>query len=215
MLDDLSKEVYLNMIKKAYLDVDISKIVSNEQEAYFDKEVSLSEKEVFIDCGGYTGDTALQFISESKGQYQKLIVFEPEVCKEMIIQENLKGYAYELYQCGAWSSSGVLKFSARGDSASYIAENGQIEIPVKALDDVVLKDHPTFIKMDIEGAEVEALKGSRRIIEECRPKLAICIYHRPEDLFEIPLLIREMREDYRLLVRQYSNSRFETVCYAL
>ena len=132
-----------------------------------------------------------------------------------MIRENLKGYTYDLYQYGVWSSSDILRFNARGDSASYIAENGQTEIPVKSLDDVIWKDSPTFIKMDIEGAEIEALRGSRRIIEEFRPKLAICIYHRPEDLFEIPLLIRKMRKDYRLLVRQYSNSRFETVCYAI
>ena len=76
-------------------------------------------------------------------------------------------------------------------------------------------EHPTFMKMDIEGAETESLKGSRKIIERYRPKLAICIYHKPEDLFEIPILLREMRNDYRLLIRQYSDTRFETVCYAI
>lgn len=90
-----------------------------------------------------------------------------------------------------------------------------MEIKVKALDDIVMEDRPTFIKMDIEGAEMEALKGSQKIIQAYRPKLAICIYHRPEDLFEIPLFIKELREDYRLLIRQYEDSRFETVCYAI
>jgi len=132
-----------------------------------------------------------------------------------VIRESLKGYAYDLYMYGAWSSSTILRFSARGDSSSHIAESGEIEIPVKALDDMILEERPTFIKMDIEGAETEALRGSRKIIEKYKPKLAICIYHKPEDLFEIPLLIREMCDEYRILIRQYSNSRFETVCYAI
>ena len=168
-----------------------------------------------MDCGGYVGDTAAEFLRRTKGQYKKLIIFEPEICKGTIIQTNLKGYEYDLYQYGVWSQSTVLKFDARGDSTSFITENGQIKIPVKALDDVILKERPTFIKMDIEGSETEALKGCRRIIEEYKPKLAICIYHRPEDLFEIPLWIHSVNKDYRLLIRQYSSTRFETVCYAI
>ncbi len=215
LTDDFSKKTYVNMIKKQYLDVDISGIVCAGQEAYFDKELVLTEEEVFVDCGGYTGDTSLQFIEKTKGRYKKLVIFEPEEYKENIIRETLKGYAYELFTYGVWSSSTVLKFSARGDSTSHVAESGEIQIPVKALDDVLLEEHPTFMKMDIEGAETESLKGSRKIIERYRPKLVICIYHKPEDLFEIPILLREMRNDYRLLIRQYSDTRFETVCYAI
>lgn len=213
--DDFSKETYVNMIKKHYLDADISGIVCDGQEIYFDKELTLTDEEVFVDCGGYTGDTSLQFIARTGGRYKKLVIFEPEGCKEKVIRESLKGHAYELHMYGIWSSSTILKFSARGDSASHIAESGETRIPVKALDDVLLKECPTFIKMDIEGAEMEALKGSRKIIESYKPKLAICIYHKPEDLFEIPILLREMRNDYRFLIRQYSDSRFETVCYAI
>lgn len=151
-----------------------------------------------MDCGGYTGDTSLQFIARTGRQYKKLVIFEPEKCKEKMIRENLKGRAYELYMYGAWSSSTILKFNARRDSASHIAESGETQIPVKALDDVLLEERPTFIKMDIEGAEIEALKESRKIIERYKPKLAICIYRKPEDLFKIPILLREMRDDYRL-----------------
>jgi len=69
--------------------------------------------------------------------------------------------------------------------------------------------------MDIEGAETEALKGCRRIIEKYKPKLAICIYHKPEDLFAIPLLIKELHKDYRLFIRKYTTTKYETVCYAV
>lgn len=213
--DDFSKETYLAMIQKAYLDTDISKIAFREQDEYFDKAVVLTDEEVFVDCGGYIGDTAIRFIDRVKGRYKKLIILEPEADKEKLIKKNLEGYAYDLYTCGAWSSSTVLRFLARGDSTSTVSHMGQIEIKVKALDDLVIEDQPTFIKMDIEGAEIEALRGCKKIIQRYKPKLAICIYHKPEDLFTIPLLIKEMRDDYKLLIRQYGNSRFETVCYAI
>ena len=72
--DEASKEVYLNRIKRAYLEQDISHIVSNARDIYFDEQIRLTEEEVFVDCGGYIGDTALQFINKSKGRYKKLII---------------------------------------------------------------------------------------------------------------------------------------------
>ena len=69
--------------------------------------------------------------------------------------------------------------------------------------------------MDIEGSEQEALRGSMRIIKEFHPKLAICVYHKWEDLYEIPVMIKEWNPDYRLYLCQYSELGSETVLYAL
>lgn len=88
-------------------------------------------------------------------------------------------------------------------------------IEAAALDEMVYDREPTYIKMDIEGAEQEALKGCRRIIQDFRPKLAVCIYHKPDDLFEIPVMIKEMNPAYKLYVRQYANAWFDTVLYAV
>ena len=213
--DEYSKEVYLNRIKEAYLECDISQIVSSEDEEYFDKEIILAKDEVFVDCGGFDGETAARFANRVNGKYKKIIIFEPEEPKKELIQRNLSGYKYDFYSYGLWSSDTILKFDARGDCASSIDELGDTEIAVKTLDGMIFQDAPTFIKMDIEGAETEALKGCRKIIEEYKPKLAICIYHKPEDLFEIPIMIKEMCPEYKLTIRQYANSRFETVCYAV
>ena len=73
----------------------------------------------------------------------------------------------------------------------------------------------TFIKMDIEGAEYKALQGAEQIIRENKPNLAICLYHKPEDVFEIPQLILNYRPDYRFLVRHYWLREYETVLYAV
>ena len=213
--DDFSKDVYLKRIEKAYLDNDISQIVSNVQEEYFDAAVVLADDEVFIDCGGFDGDTALKFIDKVNGRFKKVIIFEPENSKEALIKKRMRNYNYDFYPYGVWSCNIKLKFDARDDVASHISEEGDVEIEVRALDDTIFEDAPTYIKMDIEGSEIEALKGAKRIIQQYKPKLAICIYHNPEDLFEIPIMIKEMCRDYKILIRQYANSRFETVCYAV
>lgn len=213
--DDFSKNVYLNRMKKAYFDKDISQIVSDAREEYFDANVLLTGEEVFVDCGGFDGDTALKFIKRTKGRFKKIIIFEPEEYKEILIKKRMKNYNFDFYRCGVWSKDTVLKFDARGDCGSCVSEEGEVEIEVKALDETIFEDAPTYIKMDIEGSEIEALKGCKKIIQQYKPKLAICIYHNPEDLFEIPIMIKEMCQEYRLTIRQYANSQFETVCYAI
>ncbi len=213
--DDFSKDVYLNKIKKVYLHSSISDVVSEEQEEYFDKEVLLTDEEVFVDCGGYDGDTALKFIDKVNGRFKKIIIFEPDESKVNLLRENLKGYDYDFYQYGVWSRNTVLKFDARIGLGSCISEEGKVEIEVRALDDMIRDDIPTYIKMDIEGSEIEALKGGRQIIQKYKPKLAVCIYHNPQDLFEIPIMLKEMCGDYKLFVRQYADSMSETVCYAI
>lgn len=100
--------------------------------------------------------------------------------------------------------------------ASHVSEKeGEYVIDVVALDEIVYDKRPTFIKMDIEGAEQEALGGCERILKEFKPKLAVCVYHKPEDLFEIPIFIKKANPKYQLFLRQYANSRTETVLYAL
>ena len=81
--------------------------------------------------------------------------------------------------------------------------------------DVCVSDPVTFIKMDIEGAELEALKGSSKIIKKYMPKLAISLYHKKDDILEIPLYIKELVPEYKLYIRHYSNAGVETVLYAV
>ncbi len=216
LADDFSREVYIERMKRVYLLNDMTAIVSPPEELYFDARNVLTGEEVFVDCGGYVGDTALQFIEKCGGKYRKILIFEPESCNKKAIEDNLQGEKYELFPYGVWSEDTVLSFDARGTEGSCIVkeETGN-RIQVVSLDHCVYAQKPTFIKMDIEVAELEALKGSERIIEEYKPKLAICLYHKPEDLFEIPLFVKQLREDYDLYIRQYRADRYETVLYAV
>lgn len=214
--DELSKCVYLEKMKKVFLASDISEVVSPDKEEYFDEKIVLMDDEMFIDCGGFDGDTSVRFIEQCGGNYRGIVIFEPELCKKESIAKNMGSHQYELYQSGVWSKNTELYFDAKGTNSSHISEKkGGYKIETAALDETVYDKRPTFIKMDIEGAEQEALKGCKRIIQDYKPKLAICIYHKPEDLFEIPIMIKEMNPTYKLYVRQYADAWYDTVLYAV
>lgn len=110
----------------------------------------------------------------------------------------------------------MLRFQAKGNGSSCIDMDGSIDIPVMPIDSAVdAAERVTMIKMDVEGAELESLKGARETILRNKPKLAICIYHEPKDLTEIPLYIKSLVPEYKLFVRHHSNYFGETVLYAI
>lgn len=69
--------------------------------------------------------------------------------------------------------------------------------------------------MDIEGAELKALEGATECISKYSPQLAISVYHKPEDIIEIPMFIKSLNPKYRFWLRHYSLSWFDTVLYAV
>lgn len=215
LADERSKEVWDNIIKykqtrsRRYL----KSIVDDNQ--YFDKTiVQCDEEEVFVDCGAYIGDTFLEFTKNF--EFKKAFLFEPDKSIKKILEKNVIAYKdkVQIINAGAYSANGKISFFETGIGTGKVTNDGLNEIDVKKIDDVV--DLPvTFIKMDIEGSELEALKGAESIIRTDKPKLAICIYHKNEDFFEIPNYIVSLVPDYRLYVRHYSDTSSETVLYCV
>lgn len=186
---------------------------------YFDPEfMTYGENEVLVDAGCFNLNSSLKF-QEYCGHAKKVYAFEPDpesyaVCQEKKERANFS--EVELLPVGTWSSRTTLCFNAEGSGASSIREGGSTTIPVVPIDEVIAPvDRVTMIKMDIEGAELESLRGARKTIQRDHPKLAICIYHKPEDMTEIPLYIKELVPEYKLYVRHHSNYARETVLYAV
>lgn len=173
--------------------------------------------EVFIDDGCCNLQSTL-FLGKYCKNIKKVYAFEPDPlnykeCNRIRTKHCLS--QVELIQKGTWSSSGTISFSSTNDGASHITEDGEIKIDVTAIDDVIdPNDRVTLIKMDVEGAELESLKGAEKCIKRDRPKLAICIYHKPEDLYELPLYIKSIVPEYKLYIRHHSNIGAESVLYA-
>jgi FkbM family methyltransferase len=116
---------------------------------------------------------------------------------------------------GAWSEKTTLFFENSGLSNSAISSNGGFQIQTEKIDNVCENEKVSMLKMDIEGAELEALKGAEKTIIRDRPVLAICVYHKEEDLITIPQYIRSLHHDYKLYIRHYGPMQDETVLYAV
>lgn len=191
---------------------------------YFDGDIlPFKQNEVFVDGGCFNFWTSRLFLKKMEELgvcCKKIYAFEPDSknikkCKEHM--ESLDINNVELIEAGLWSHNSFLQFSGEGKGSSHIVlqeERKTKKIKVVALDSYV-KEPVTFIKLDIEGAELEALRGAEDIIKRYRPKLAICIYHKPEDIWEIPYYIKMLVPEYKLYIRHYSNSEKETVLYAV
>lgn len=175
------------------------------------------ENEVFVDAGAFTGEDTLAFWDWCGGNARAAFVFEPDGRNYLRCRENLKLYGdkVEIYPKGLWSRKDKLFFTDGRDASSHVGGEGNSAIETVALDEILAGKPVSFIKMDIEGAELEALKGAAEIIRMNKPKLAVCLYHKPEDIVEIPAYIQSMDMGYRFYLRHYSYSPFETVLYAV
>lgn len=216
--DELSQETFL-----AYLNQKISldyKYLHNVRQPYqyFDEEINkMSEHEVFVDCGAYNGDSAVDFIHalHRRGyeQYDEIISFEPDpVNFERLMARGLKNHT--CIQKGVGSQRKTL-FLSQGGTSSKCAEGGEIGVEIDSIDHVMNGRRVTMIKMDIEGAELDALYGAKSTIRKYKPLLAICVYHKREDMLTIPQYIKSIVPEYRFFLRAYEKTATELVLYAV
>jgi FkbM family methyltransferase len=172
--------------------------------------------EVYVDGGAFDGDSIKLFIERVKGRYSRVLGFEPDPAtfarlKNTFINEP----KVEPINAGLHKKEGILRFDDAGTRGSILVESGGISVPVVGLDEVLQGDRVSYIKMNIEGAEIDALQGGADSIKRWGPKLAISAYHLPNHLWKIPLEISKIREDYQIFFRQHDGGIIETVVFAL
>lgn len=196
-------------------------LLMGSENAYFGEEfLTYSDSEIFIDAGCNDLSTTIRLAGMCSG-LKKVYAFEPDFenykrCQQNLEREQGKLPETVLFQKGVWSCKAALNFCARANAASHVDENGSSSVEVISIDEAVKSgDRVTFIKMDVEGAELEALKGASTVIQRDKPKCAICIYHKIEDMITIPLYLKMLVPEYKLYVRHYSNSAGETVLFAV
>jgi FkbM family methyltransferase len=168
-------------------------------------------------------DTINYFIKHCP-KYQQIIAFEPNIyLYEKAVNKYHENKKITFYNSGCYDYDGEIVFTIDNDkleksrivtaNSQHPTANTSITISVKAIDNLNL-EKVTFIKMDIEGAELKALQGAKQTILKDKPKLAICIYHSDEDMIGIAEFIHEIVPEYKLYVRQYGYYS-ETVLYAI
>lgn len=187
---------------------------------YFDlPQLPHVHQEVFVDLGGFDGCSSIGFMNWCNKDFKHIYIFEPDtingvVCRE-IMNKTFSKDSFTYIEKGAWNKIDNLPFEETGDSGSRINSIGKKMIPVTTLDKELKTEKVTFIKMDIEGAEYEALEGAEEIIKMYLPKLAISVYHKKSDIFKIPQLIRSFSDKYIFYLRHYGFSIYDTVLYAI
>lgn len=178
---------------------------------YFEDFLNLGPGEVFVDCGGFDGDTAQEYCRRYPG-YKKIYFFEPFPGNLENAKKRLKDFPdIEYIEMGVSDKDEILRFDPSG-SASAINMSGAVEIKVTTIDGYI-DEKITFVKMDLEGWELKALEGCRNHIENDHPKLAIAVYHRPQDFREIYEFIKNLRSDYDVYLRHYTEGWSETVMF--
>jgi FkbM family methyltransferase len=192
------------------------------EETYFPKNLwSLNEEEHFVDCGAFNGDSVLMFLKKVGMKFRQITAYEPDPRNIKAFKKNLAHLPAQhqekilLVNAALGAKSDMLNFSISGTAGSAVNDSADFKIQCVALDDEHRSAPPTFLKMDIEGYELKALAGAREMIAKDAPILAITTYHKVEHLWQIPLLIKSFRPDYKFYLRRYAEDCWETVCYAV
>lgn len=188
---------------------------------YFDlEELKVSnDKEVFLDVGCFDACSSFQAKNWAGNSLKKIYAFEADGKNYVQCEKYLTelGVDFELFNVAAWDEKCELRFDERDlySASSRISEEGNVVVHADKIDNLIEGKEISFLKMDIEGAELNALKGAVNSIRKHRPKLAISIYHKPEDIFEIPVFLEGLDINYKYYIRHYSSCLDETILYAI
>ncbi|MBQ4431870.1 MAG: FkbM family methyltransferase, partial [Synergistaceae bacterium] len=174
------------------------------------------DDEIVVDAGAYDGATAIQFLKWGGGKVRHVYSFEFDPDNAAKCRENIRPYSGKvtLVEKGTWDKDKILRINTPGTSGSSVRSKGSTAVYLTTIDSIVKDERVTFIKMDVEGAELKSLMGARNTIIKNHPRLAVCVYHKPTDLCDIPGYILSLVPDYKFFLRHYSSCQFETVLYA-
>lgn len=227
---DFLMQIYQMLAKRGFPQKNIfvptmGRLTAGCGKQYFDLFEPL-EEEVFVDAGAYDGNTAIQFTNWRKdfgySDGAHIIAFEAseEAIKRCCLNVEQHGIDnFTIIKKGCYSKKGTISFlddiNSYAMASAHVSEFGNNTIETETIDNVLDGNKATFIKMDIEGSELEALKGAEKTLKEYKPRLAISMYHKPEDIIEIPSYILSVVPDYKLYLRHYTSDIWETILYAI
>lgn len=165
---------------------------------YFDLDIiKCDENEVYVDCGVYVGDTILSYIAQYGGQYKSIYGYELAPSTYEKARSNLKDFErVYLRNAGVSDKNGTMTFIDSIGAGNRLLPGGNVVGNIVRIDDDI-KEDITLIKMDVEGAEIAALRGAQNHIIRSKPKLAISLYHKVPDLLDVPKLIRQFVPEYK------------------
>ncbi|RKI43218.1 FkbM family methyltransferase [bacterium D16-51] len=213
LCDDISRETFIKILEFRMLDDSADIPTFPERDMYF--EYSLFNRrsdEVFVDCGACSGSSLKDFFRVNGKEFEKCISIEPD-CKNYeglaeyvnSLEEEIRN-KIEIIHAGAYSSDGVTQFYELSGPGTFAAESGPNQIRTVTIDKILDRKKATYVKMNIEGSEVPALKGACYTLQKYKPRLAIMGYHKTSDLWEVPYTIKEANPEYKLYLKSYMHN---------
>jgi len=165
-----------------------------------------------IDCGAYDGDT-LDAVLRDGYRLEAVAAFEPDPHNYAKLAARPRDFNAMYLPCGVSSSTSLVQFDAGHGINSRIDASGELTIQCVTIDEALPSFAPNLIKMDIEGAEPNALLGAERTLRRHRPGLVIALYHRPSHLWEIPVWLAGLNLDYKMYIRGHCHCGYDMVLY--
>lgn len=219
LADDISKYT-LEQIVKYRLSVDRQYIEALPiQPIYFENDlIPFFQGNAFVDCGAYIGDTLLSFYQSKSCCCKTYYALEPSHNEferlRRIIRDNKIENAVPM-EVGVWDKKDTVRFTEANGPANCVSKAGEIEVQLDSIDHMFCDRQIDFIKMDIEGAEQAAILGAQNVIRDRSPIIAFSVYHKPSDLWKLPMIVKHLNNHYQLYIRHHSAYGDDTVCYAI
>jgi FkbM family methyltransferase len=222
LADEHSRRELCNQIlwrywcKPEYLPLD-----QDPRNLYFPDLIAPNDEEVIADCGAFDGDTIRSILSRNT-PFRHIYAFEPDQANRDSLERFISQQSPEVRDrisvrpYAISDTDGFVSFVQRADVSSMVILSGDgIKLESRRLDSLPWSSAPTYIKMDIEGSEPQALTGGSELMRTRMPTLAISLYHRSEHLWQIPIQIHRIQPEYSLFLRRYAEDCWEQVCYAV
>lgn len=177
--------------------------VTSDKDEVFTGFFALTQNEDYLDLGAYRGDTIRELLNYTNSKYSSITALEPDRRTFKKLCEYAGNMSDTLLlQKAVFNGSDTVHFNSAAGRQSSIADKGE-ETDSVSIDYLYKDKKVTYIKMDVEGAEYEALLGGKETLRAQKPKLNIALYHRSEDIFRLPLLIKEINPNYRFHLRRH------------
>lgn len=201
LCDEQSKKVFENVIKfKLSGEINCLFCCETDRKEAFENILKLSRDEIYFDAGAFTGDTVSEFI-ENVNSYKKIYAAEPDPKNFKKLRASCEKYEnISIFNTAVTDKRGEMLFSFHGGRNSSSDKNGKT-VKCETIDGLAGGKEITYIKLDVEGMEKEAVEGAAETIKKYKPKLLVSCYHRSEDIFSLPLQILGIRNDYKVYIR--------------
>lgn len=213
LADDKSKEVFQRLVRFRMIDDSIQIPTEGQEKQYFEYQLfPKKDDEIFVDCGAYNGISLDAFLRENENHFRRYYGIEPDKDNFVKLKDYISSLSNEvkakivITDKAVYDEERTLMLYNLNGPGSFVSDIGKQAVNTDKIDNLLDEDGATYIKMNIEGCEVEALRGAEQTIRRCKPRLAIAGYHKTRDLWEVPKMILSNEPSYKLYLRSYMNN---------